>query len=148
MYRKVKVRRAAGEVWTSPDIIENYYYLVRDPRGLACSSFPIPLPSHEARCRPSLPAVADQKRRAFWLKHLHQWHWISSGICLVAMLVFAATGLTLNHAAQIEAKPQVTHRKALLPESLLAPLRPGGSGRCQGRQQGRAAACRARLGRP
>ena len=39
------------------------------------------------------------------------------------MLVFAATGLTLNHAAQIEAKPQVTHRKDLLPESLLAPLR-------------------------
>lgn len=71
----------------------------------------------------SLPVVADQKRRAFWLKHLHQWHWISSGICLVAMLVFAATGLTLNHAAQIEAKPQVTHRKATLPESLLAPLR-------------------------
>lgn len=71
----------------------------------------------------SLPVVADQKRRAFWLKQLHQWHWISSGICLVAMLVFAATGLTLNHAAQIEAKPQVTHRKATLPAPLLASLR-------------------------
>ncbi|BEV14786.1 PepSY-associated TM helix domain-containing protein [Herbaspirillum sp. DW155] len=72
---------------------------------------------------PSLPAVPDQKRRAFWLKHLHQWHWISSGICLVAMLVFAATGLTLNHAAQIEARPQVTHRTGTLPAALLAPLR-------------------------
>ncbi|WDZ94729.1 PepSY-associated TM helix domain-containing protein [Herbaspirillum sp. WKF16] len=67
--------------------------------------------------------LPDQKRRAFWLKHLHQWHWISSGICLVAMLAFAATGLTLNHAAQIEARPQVSHREAQLPERLLAPLR-------------------------
>ncbi|HZG21926.1 MAG TPA: PepSY-associated TM helix domain-containing protein [Herbaspirillum sp.] len=68
-------------------------------------------------------AIADQKRRAFWLKHLHQWHWISSGICLVAMLAFAVTGLTLNHAAQIEAKPQVVHRTAVLPPALLTPLR-------------------------
>ncbi|KAF1042280.1 MAG: hypothetical protein GAK35_02810 [Herbaspirillum frisingense] len=67
--------------------------------------------------------LPDQKRRAFWLKHLHQWHWISSGICLVAMLAFAATGLTLNHAAQIEARPQVSHRDAQLPPALLAPLR-------------------------
>ncbi|WP_050467213.1 PepSY-associated TM helix domain-containing protein [Herbaspirillum chlorophenolicum] len=74
----------------------------------------------EANAAKQLP---DQKRRAFWLKHLHQWHWISSGMCLVAMLAFAATGLTLNHAAQIEAKPQVSHRHAQLPEALLAPLR-------------------------
>lgn len=66
--------------------------------------------------------VPDQKRRSFWLKHLHQWHWISSGICLVAMLAFALTGLTLNHATQIEARPQVTHQHAQLPALLLAPL--------------------------
>ncbi|MFJ3058581.1 PepSY-associated TM helix domain-containing protein [Herbaspirillum sp. NPDC087042] len=67
--------------------------------------------------------LADQQRRAFWLKQLHQWHWISSGLCLVAMLAFAVTGLTLNHAAQIEARPQVSHRTTQLPEKLLAPLR-------------------------
>lgn len=67
--------------------------------------------------------LPDQKRRAFWLKHLHQWHWISSGICLVAMIAFAATGLTLNHAAQIEAKPKVSRLGAQLPQALLAPLR-------------------------
>ena len=67
--------------------------------------------------------VPDQKRRAFWLKHLHQWHWISSGICLIAMLVFAATGLTLNHAAQIEAHPKVERLGAQLPRSLLEPLK-------------------------
>ena len=69
------------------------------------------------------PAMPDPQRRAFWLKQLHQWHWISSGICLVAMLAFAVTGLTLNHAAQIEARPQVSHRTTQLPERLLVPLR-------------------------
>jgi hypothetical protein len=67
--------------------------------------------------------IPDQKRRSFWLKHLHQWHWISSGICLVAMLSFALTGLTLNHAAQIEAKPTITRLNGQLPATLLAPLK-------------------------
>jgi hypothetical protein len=58
-------------------------------------------------------------RRAVWLRQLHQWHWISSAICLMAMLLFSITGFTLNHASQIEAKPQVTRLKATLP----APLR-------------------------
>ncbi|GAA4335011.1 PepSY-associated TM helix domain-containing protein [Pigmentiphaga soli] len=60
-----------------------------------------------------------QKRRSFWLKHLHQWHWISSAICLVGMLLFAVTGVTLNHAAQIEARPRVQARDATLPQALL-----------------------------
>jgi len=59
-------------------------------------------------------------RRAFWLKHLHQWHWISSAVCLVGMLLFAVTGITLNHAGQIEAKPRVAERQAVLPAALLA----------------------------
>jgi hypothetical protein len=58
-------------------------------------------------------------RRAVWLRQLHQWHWISSAICLMAMLLFSITGFTLNHASQIEAKPAVTRQKAELP----APLR-------------------------
>jgi hypothetical protein len=57
--------------------------------------------------------------RAVWLRQLHQWHWISSALCLMAMLLFSITGFTLNHAAQIEAKPSVTRLKAALP----APLR-------------------------
>ncbi|HEV7716653.1 MAG TPA: PepSY-associated TM helix domain-containing protein [Steroidobacteraceae bacterium] len=69
-----------------------------------------------------MSAVAAQKRRAFWLKHLHQWHWISAGICLIAMLMFSITGITLNHAAQIAAKPIVTSRQAKLPEHLLSRL--------------------------
>lgn len=57
--------------------------------------------------------------RAFWLKHLHQWHWISAAICLVGMLLFAATGITLNHAASIEARPRVEKQERLLPPRLL-----------------------------
>ena len=53
-----------------------------------------------------------------WLGTLRQWHWISSALCLVGMLLFAITGITLNHAAQIEARPKVVERTATLPESL------------------------------
>jgi hypothetical protein len=66
--------------------------------------------------------LSDQKRRSFWLRHLHQWHWISSAICLIAILLFAATGITLNHSAQIEAHPQVSGKQAQLPRDLLAQL--------------------------
>lgn len=62
------------------------------------------------------------KRRAFWMKQLHQWHWISAAISLIGMLLFAITGITLNHAARIEAKPMVTTATATLPAALLAPL--------------------------
>jgi uncharacterized protein len=57
--------------------------------------------------------------RAFWLKQLHQWHWISSALCLIGMLLFAITGFTLNHAGQIEAKAQIVHRNGQLPAPLL-----------------------------
>lgn len=58
-------------------------------------------------------------QRAFWLKQLHRWHWISSAACLAGMFLFAITGITLNHAAQIEAKPRTEHHQAQLPAALL-----------------------------
>lgn len=57
-----------------------------------------------------------------WLGTLRQWHWISSALCLVGMLLFAVTGITLNHAAQIEAQPRVTERQAELPTALQSQL--------------------------
>ncbi|WP_370314429.1 PepSY-associated TM helix domain-containing protein [Thalassolituus sp.] len=36
---------------------------------------------------------------------VRQWHWISSAVCLVGMILFAFTGITLNHAADIPAEP-------------------------------------------
>lgn len=65
----------------------------------------------------------SQKHRAFWLKHLHQWHWLSAAMCLVGMLLFSLTGFTLNHASWIAAKPDVATRTAELPAPLLSQLR-------------------------
>jgi hypothetical protein len=71
----------------------------------------------------------NKARRSFWLKQLHTWHWVSSAACLVGMLLFAITGITLNHASAIEAEPQVSERSASLPAPLLAELnRPRGDG--------------------
>lgn len=67
----------------------------------------------------STPSIQRTPSRAFWLKQLHQWHWISSALCLIGMLLFAVTGFTLNHAGQIEARPETVHRNAQLPEVLL-----------------------------
>lgn len=64
----------------------------------------------------------DARRRSYWLKTLHQWHWISSAVCLIGILLFSVTGITLNHASQIESKPVVTTRTAQLPVDLLALL--------------------------
>ncbi|MFZ6773480.1 PepSY-associated TM helix domain-containing protein [Undibacterium sp. SXout7W] len=68
---------------------------------------------------PAKDALQTQQRRAFWLRHLHQWHWISSGLCLIAMILFAATGITLNHSAQIEAHPVILKKTGHLPRPLL-----------------------------
>ena len=67
-------------------------------------------------------ASSNAPQRAYWLKKLHEWHWISSAICLIGMLLFAVTGFTLNHAGQIEAKPKVETREAQLPANLLEKL--------------------------
>ncbi len=72
-----------------------------------------------------MKSAADQHRRSFWLKQLHQWHWISAAVSLVGMMLFAITGITLNHAGQIEAQPKVVSRKAELPADLLALLAKG-----------------------
>lgn len=39
------------------------------------------------------------------------------------MLLFAATGITLNHASRIEAKPEITQRTAQLPPALVVELK-------------------------
>lgn len=59
------------------------------------------------------------KTKAFWVRTLHQWHWISAAISLAALLLFAFTGITLNHAADITAQPTIITKEARLPEPLL-----------------------------
>ncbi|HRD34990.1 MAG TPA: PepSY-associated TM helix domain-containing protein [Rhodocyclaceae bacterium] len=68
-------------------------------------------------------APDKRKRSASWLKTLHQWHWISSAICLFGMLLFAITGITLNHSGAIEAKPSTDSRIATLSPALLDELK-------------------------
>ncbi|MDM0023100.1 PepSY-associated TM helix domain-containing protein [Variovorax saccharolyticus] len=67
-------------------------------------------------------ATTDNRRRAYWLKTLHEWHWVSSALCLIGLLLFGVTGFTLNHAASIEAKPKVTSRTASVDDALRAAL--------------------------
>jgi hypothetical protein len=61
--------------------------------------------------------------RAFWLRQMRQWHWISAAICLVGTLLFAITGITLNHASQIESRPVTQAATRILPPALLAELK-------------------------
>ncbi|MQA41622.1 hypothetical protein GEV02_26085 [Rugamonas sp. FT29W] len=68
-------------------------------------------------------ASARNASRAVWLKHLHQWHWVSSAMCLMGMFLFSITGITLNHSSQIEAKPAVVRQQATVPAALTAQLR-------------------------
>lgn len=59
-------------------------------------------------------------RRAFWTKQFYLWHWVSSAFALAAMIFFAVTGITLNHAASFSTKPKVTKTAATVPAPLLA----------------------------
>lgn len=61
---------------------------------------------------------------AIYLGTARQWHWVSSAVCLVGMLLFAVTGITLNHAAQIQVKPAVTSVERQLPQDVLATIEP------------------------
>jgi hypothetical protein len=60
--------------------------------------------------------------RAFWLRQLHSWHWISAALSLAGMLLFAVTGLTLNHAGSLSASPSQEERQAAVPAQLQAAL--------------------------
>ncbi|HEU0121403.1 MAG TPA: PepSY-associated TM helix domain-containing protein [Bryobacteraceae bacterium] len=78
----------------------------------------------------ALPATTDKpkatpSRRSFWARQITLWHWVSSGICLIGMLLFTVTGITLNHAAAIPSTPVVTQTAAVVPEPLRAQLQAG-----------------------
>lgn len=65
---------------------------------------------------------ASSARRSYWLKTLHQWHWMSAALSLAGLVVFAITGITLNNAAWIESTPKVQTASATMPEDVLALL--------------------------
>lgn len=59
----------------------------------------------------------------FRLGSMRQWHWVSAAVTLVGMLLFAITGITLNHAADISSEAQITSIEASLPAATLKRLR-------------------------
>jgi hypothetical protein len=69
------------------------------------------------------PKAALNGARSFWLKQLHSWHWISAAVSLVGMILFAITGITLNHAASIPGKPVTVEQTQTLPAPLLQRLK-------------------------
>lgn len=77
----------------------------------------------ESLMHATIPSKKTRKSsKAFWLKQLHTWHWMSSAVCLIGLLLFTITGITLNHAADIEAQPKSSELVAQLPEALNAKL--------------------------
>jgi hypothetical protein len=56
------------------------------------------------------------------LGSIRQWHWISSALCLAGMLLFAITGITLNHAGDIPANIQVNTIETTVPTKVLSQL--------------------------
>jgi uncharacterized protein len=71
------------------------------------------------RTTPRPARKPKSKLKTWYLKQLHTWHWVSAAISLVGMLLFAITGITLNHAGAISANPSVTQRNGDLPPALL-----------------------------
>ncbi len=49
---------------------------------------------------------------------------MSGAICLIGMLLFAATGITLNHARDIEVAPEIQTSEAVLSPAALAAIQP------------------------
>jgi hypothetical protein len=67
-----------------------------------------------APAKPSkAPKTALNATRSFWLKQPHQWRWISAAFSLIGPLLFAVTGITLNHAVRIPAEPGGDGRLAI-----------------------------------
>jgi len=66
--------------------------------------------------------ASRQSSRAWWMRQLMQWHWISSALCLVGMVLFAVTGFTLNHSGSLEGSAQRVTRTLTLPPALLGQL--------------------------
>lgn len=80
------------------------------------------LPETDAPAPKAPKPRRKEPARAFWLRQMISWHWISAALSLLGLMMFAITGITLNHAAQIPAQTRVTERTATLPAPLVERL--------------------------
>ncbi|WP_439543666.1 PepSY-associated TM helix domain-containing protein [Hyphomicrobium sp.] len=69
--------------------------------------------------------AAKANRRARFMRQLRQWHWISGAISLISMLLFAITGITLNHSSAFESKAATTTAEGTLAPDALSGLSAG-----------------------
>jgi hypothetical protein len=69
-----------------------------------------------------MPASSKKSRRSNWLRALHQWHWISAAASLAGMMLFALTGLTLNHSGWVSGSSRVIQKQLHVPQALLSAL--------------------------
>ncbi len=51
----------------------------------------------------------------FLRRQARTWHWMSGAICLIGMVLFSLTGITLNHAHQIEGQAVTSEQTLQLP---------------------------------
>ena len=69
--------------------------------------------------------VRRSPNRINWVRHLHTWHWVSSAICLFGLILFAATGITLNNAQLFERdEPHLQRTTGKVPAEILARFAP------------------------
>lgn len=87
-----------------------------DPPGAGLTA------TDRAPARPVAGPARSGAIPAFWKRQFHTWHWMSSALCLVGMVLFAITGITLNHAAAIESTPVVITNEGTLPDDAAAAL--------------------------
>lgn len=80
--------------------------------------------SSEAWSKSPLRHLDKWSTYAFWKRQARTWHWMSGAICLIGMLLFSLTGITLNHAHQIPAKPKVTELEMVLSQGAIAAISP------------------------
>lgn len=76
----------------------------------------------------TVPVVRGAAFRAWLWRQMRLWHWVSSALCLAGMLLFAFTGITLNHAGEVASKPKVETVDTAAPAAVLAQLRSGKPG--------------------
>lgn len=58
----------------------------------------------------------------FWKRQARTWHWMSGAVCLLGILAFSVTGITLNHGQQIVATPVTRANSTSLPQQHLEKL--------------------------
>lgn len=88
----------------------------------AAAGNPVSAGANSTSETPKKPRKSKNQLKAAWTKQFYFLHWTSSAICLAAMLLFAVTGITLNHAGDIPSRPSLENRQVTVPPELRANL--------------------------